>query len=439
MPSASAKKLLAISPYFPPANTPDMQRLRMALPYFSESGWEVTVAAAADDRHSAPRDPLLLRTVPVGTRVVYPRTWNEASCRRFGFGHLSYRVAWPWRGEMLRLLREEKFDLVFFTTTQTMVLANGPFWQRKTGVPYVIDIQDPIYIPGGVYNRENAPGAFWKYKMSLQLSRLIEKTAFSRVSGVVSTSEHYLEVLRDRYPSLRDVPMETLPFAVPEQDLALLDSPEVRNGIFMRGSDEKIVLYAGRGGPDLHPAMRAIFRAAASLKESDPEAVRGLRLYFVGTSYGPAGAPRQVAPIAEECGCGDVVVDEPERRPYFEVLKASQEADAVLVLGSRSADYTASKALLSLAASRRVIAVVHRDSLVFRLFKDHPQVSMCSFQDAPEEKSCMDAIVEALRTEAAGMGALMGKPTLPAEYTARAMTGKLCGLFDLAVSGKAKG
>lgn len=415
-----------------------MQRLRMALPYFAENGWEVTVAAAADDRHSAPRDPLLLRTVPAGTRVVHPRTWNEASCRRFGFGHLSYRVAWPWRREILRLLQEEKFDLVFFTTTQTMVLANGPFWQRRTGVPYVIDIQDPIYIPGGVYNRDNAPGAYWKYKMSLPVSRHIEKTAFSRVAGVVSTSAHYLEVLRDRYPRLHEVPMETLPFAVPEQDLALLNSPEVRNGIFKREGEEKIVLYAGRGGPDLHPAMRAIFRAATSLNESDPAAARRLRLYFVGTSYGPAGAPRQVAPIAVECGCGDMVVDEPDRRPYFEVLKASQEADAVLVLGSRSADYTASKALLSLAASRRVIAVVHRDSLVFRLFQDHPQVSLCAFEETPEEMSCVAAIMAALKTLVAGEGAPVLKRALPAEYTAREMTKKLCGMFEVAVAKNAK-
>jgi len=424
------KKLLAISPYFPPANTPDMQRLRMALPYFAENGWEVTVAAAADDRHSAPRDPLLLRTVPRETRVVHPKTWSEASCRRFGFGHLSYRTAFPWRSEVRRLLEEEKFDLVFFTTTQTMVLANGPYWQRTTGVPYVIDIQDPIYIPGGVYSKANAPGAYWKYKLSLQIGRFIERAAFSRVSGVVSTSKHYLDVLRERYPRLQYVPMETLPFAVPGQDLALLGELGVTNSIFRKNGGEKVVLYAGRGGPDLHPAMRAIFRALAAVKERDRELARRMKFYFIGTSYGPQGAPRQVAPLARECGCEDLVVDQPDRRPYFEVLQASREADAVLVLGSRSADYTASKALLSLAAARRVIAVMHRESLVRRLFEGRAQVSLCIFEDTPEEPECMANIEEALHGVAADAGKTPPSAEIPAEYSAREMTRRLCRIFD---------
>jgi len=424
------KKLLAISPYFPPANTPDMQRLRMALPYFVENGWEVTVAAAAEDRHSAPRDPFLLQTVPPETRVVHPKTLNETACRRFGFGHLSYRTAFPWRSEVRRLLEKEKFDLVFFTTTQTTVLANGPYWKRTTGVPYVIDIQDPIYIPGGVYTKANVPGAYWKYKLSLQVSRLIELAAFSRVSGVVSTSKHYLETLRERYPRLRDVPMETLPFPVPGHDLALLGEFGVTNSIFRKNGGEKVILYAGRGGPDLHPTMRAIFRALAGLKERDPELARQMKLHFVGTSYGPRGAPRQVAPLAQEFGCADLVVDQPDRRPYFEVLQASGEADAVLVLGSRSADYTASKALLSLAASRRVIAIVHRDSLVHGLFEGRSQVSLCAFEDTPEEPACVAEIAKALRDVATDKGVSVTRTEIPAEYSAREMTRSLCALFE---------
>ncbi len=412
-----------------------MQRLRMALPYFTENGWEVTVAAAPDDQHSAPRDPLLLSTVPQGTRVIHPKTWAEASCRRFGFGHLSYRTGIPWRGEVRKLLAMEKFDLVFFTTTQTMVLANGPHWRRASGVPYVIDIQDPIHNPGGVYTKANAPGAYWKYCLSQQISRWIEKSAFRRVSGVVSTSPHYLETLRDRYPHLAKVPMETLPFAFPEQDLALLGKLGVKNRIFPKNDGAKVILYAGRGGPDLHAAMKALFQALAHLKVNHPHSDFRVKMYFVGTSYGPEGAPRQVEPLAKECGCAESVCEEPERRPYFEVLQASREADAVLVLGSRSADYTASKALLAMAAARRVIAVVHRDSLVHRLFEARAQVALCAFRNTPEEPECVASIAKALREVATETGPIPARAEIPAEYSAREMTRKLCELFDSALGG----
>lgn len=412
-----------------------MQRLRSALPYFAENEWEVTVAAAPDNRHHAPRDPLLAQTVPPGTRVVYPRTWSEAACRKFGFGHLSYRTAIPWRWEILKLLRAEKFDLVFFTTTQAAVMANAPLWHRKTGVPYVIDLQDPICVPDGTYTKENAPGGHRKYQAARWLARFIERKAFRSPSAVVSTSAHYLEVLKERYPHLRKVPMETLPFAVPEQDLELLQRISVQNKIFSKDKKQKVVLYAGRGGPDLHLAMRAILRAVAQIKEDNEEDGGRLRLYFVGTSYGPAGSPRQVLPLGQECGCGEMVADEPDRRPYFEVLQASQEADAVLVLGSRSADYTASKALLTLAAARRVIAVVHRESLVHHLLQGHPQVFLCGFQDTPEEERCSEAIRKALRKILEKEEPAIPRPSIPPEYTAREMTRQLCARFDQAVGG----
>lgn len=425
------KKLLAISPYFPPANTPDMQRLRMALPYFAENGWEVTVATADASCYSAPVDEALAKTVPDDTRVITLPCWAEQKCRRFGFGHLSNRIVWPWRKAVGELLRREHFDLVFFTTTQAMVLANGSYWRRLTGVPYVIDLQDPIYVPGGSYTRWNSPGRYWKYRVSQFFSRFVERAAFMCPAGVVATSAHYLETLKQRYPYLSGIPMETLPFGLPEADLQMVDDLVPANTLFERTAEDKIIFYAGRGGPDLHPALRGLFTAAANLAKTEPTAAQQLRFVFIGTSYGPAGTgEQQVAPLAEECGCGRLVRDEPDRQPYFKVLKATKEADCALVLGSRSADYTASKALMTLAAARRVLAIVHRDSLVAQVYRDNPKVLLCVFGETPEEPQCIEQIESGLRSIPIGKPAITDDTTIPNEYTARAMTQNLCGLFD---------
>jgi len=428
------KKVLAISPYFPPANTPDMQRLRMALPYFAENGWEVTVAAAASDCHSAPCDEALSRTVPRGTRVLHLPCWREKTCRRFGFGHLSNRIVWPWRKAVREMLRKEKFDLVFFTTTQAMVMVNGPYWKKLTGVPYVIDLQDPIYVPGGSYTRRNAPGSYWKYRVSQFFSRFVERRAFACPSGVVATSGHYLETLKKRYLWLEGIPTEPLPFGVPESDIQMVDDLVQEHTLFERKRAEKIVFYAGRGGPDLHPALSALFQAAASLLASEPAMANDLRFVFVGTSYGPAGSGKQqVAPLAEEYGCGYLVSDEPDRRPYFEVLKATKEADCALVLGSKSADYTASKALLTLAAAKRVLAIVHRDSLVGKLYNGNSEVLMCSFVETPEESQCVEQIARSLRRIIVEDAAKADDTTIPRAHTAQTMTKRLCDVFDRAL------
>jgi len=37
------KKFLIVSPHFPPINAPDMQRVRMSLPYYRRCGWDPEV------------------------------------------------------------------------------------------------------------------------------------------------------------------------------------------------------------------------------------------------------------------------------------------------------------------------------------------------------------------------------------------------------------
>ncbi len=411
-----------------------MQRLRMSMPYFRENGWEATVVTLDLRDYTAPLDEALAKTVPDDAKIIRLRGWSERKCRRFGFGHIANRIAWPWRKAVRRILEGEHFDLVFFTTTQAMVMINGPYWRRVTGVPYVIDLQDPIYVPGGAYSRVNAPGSYWKYKMANFLNRHVEKIAFSSPAAVVATSAHYLETLHQRYPRLAGVPMKALPFGLPERDLEMCANLAGKTPIFSRKNRESIVFYAGRGGPDLHPALQALFRCASELCRENPALREQLRFIFVGTSYGPAGSGvRQVAPIAEAWGCGPLVSDDPERYPYFDVLKATGDANAALVLGSRRADYTASKALMALAAAPRVLAIVHEESLVKRLYEGHSKVLLCSFTESPLEDACLEKIRVSLAHLAAGAPSSPDKVIVAEEYTAQGMTKELCGIFDQAV------
>ncbi|MGA7725971.1 MAG: hypothetical protein WCA95_11885, partial [Opitutaceae bacterium] len=65
------KKVLIVSPHFPPINAPDMQRVRMSLPYYRAHGWEPVVLAVGKDWQLGVTEPNLLSTVPSDVRVVH--------------------------------------------------------------------------------------------------------------------------------------------------------------------------------------------------------------------------------------------------------------------------------------------------------------------------------------------------------------------------------
>ena len=60
---SGGKNLLIISPYFPPVNAADMQRVRMSLPYFADEGWNVEVVMVDENYTDIQIDPLLFEPV----------------------------------------------------------------------------------------------------------------------------------------------------------------------------------------------------------------------------------------------------------------------------------------------------------------------------------------------------------------------------------------
>ena len=125
------KKLLIISPHFPPLNAPDMQRIRMSLPHYRACGWEPVVLTLADGYQDGVREPELMATIPSDVRVIRIPAIPVQAARWWGLGNTGLRML-PyllWHGS--KLLRAEKFDLVFFSNTQFITFPLGRLWRRQ--------------------------------------------------------------------------------------------------------------------------------------------------------------------------------------------------------------------------------------------------------------------------------------------------------------------
>ena len=137
------RKLLVVSPHFPPVNTPDMHRVRMSLPYFGDFGWEPRVLTVDPALTERILDPHLLETVPKEVPVHRTKAFNPSWTRKLGVSAIGLR-AFPFLyREGARIIREHRPDLVYFSTTAFPVLVLGRLWKRRFGVPFVIDLQDP--------------------------------------------------------------------------------------------------------------------------------------------------------------------------------------------------------------------------------------------------------------------------------------------------------
>ena len=358
------RRVLIISPHFPPVNAPDMQRVRVSLPYFVEAGWEVTVLTVNDPTPTAPREAELEATVPAAVRVRRVHCLSRAWTRWLGVNNVALRSLPFLFFAGCRLLRGRRHDVVYFSTTMFIVLPLGRLWKLLCGVPYVIDLQDPWV--SDYYERPGAPRppGGWKYALARNSGRVLEGWTMRGVSHLISVSADYLETLCRRYPWLRSTPATVLPFGSPDRDLQLAAGRlKTRPPLLPAGGVR--LAFAGALGPGMLGAVETLFAAMVEARRAGGP----VSAWFFGTSYSPraGGRPATLA-LAAQYGLQDCVHEQPARLRYFDALQVTLEADANLLFGSSDLAFTPSKILTLLAARRPVVALAPAGSaLVPRL------------------------------------------------------------------------
>src|SRR5918994_792420 len=107
------RRVLMLSPHFPPDTSAGTHRVRLFAPHLIKYGWEPTVVSVEPSGYEGRVDPDLATLVPDTVRVVRVPAWNASVTRRIGIGDLGLRAFAGLRRECLRLMAEERFDLVF--------------------------------------------------------------------------------------------------------------------------------------------------------------------------------------------------------------------------------------------------------------------------------------------------------------------------------------
>src|SRR5438067_2588507 len=137
------RRLLMISPHFPPDSSAGTHRVRLLAPHLETYGWTPTVLTVAAEDYESRLDPELAALVPASLEVVRSRALPARLTRRLGIGDLGLRALPGLRRTAWDLLRRRRFDAVFITIYPTYPAMLGPMIKRRFKMPFVLDYQDP--------------------------------------------------------------------------------------------------------------------------------------------------------------------------------------------------------------------------------------------------------------------------------------------------------
>lgn len=424
------KKVLIISPHFPPSNAADMQRVRMSLPYYRQFGWE-PVVVTVDQRYTGMvSDQLLALSLPPNLRICQVKALNKRITSKFGLGSIALRSLWYYWRAVNQMLRREQYDLVFFSTTAFPVCILGGYWKKRFGVPYIIDMQDPWH--SDYYQdkpRDQRPPKYW---FSYRLNKFLEPIAMKRVGGLIGVSQNYIDDLKQRYPATMAIPTQTITFGAYEPDIEIAEQHRAAFPALLDPSTINL-LYVGRGGNDMQAAVSKLFAAFKKGLEIDPDTFSRISMYFIGTSYAPAGQGRRtIMPLAATFGIQGNVTEITDRISYFHTLSMLRQANALFIPGSDDPKYTASKIYPYLLVKKPLLAIFSPESSSIRILREYGVKHVFDFKSVTEGR-----LLGFLRAMAEGR--LVTKdydPEAEQKYSALTMTAKLCAIFDRVIHGE---
>ena len=423
------KNLLIVSPHFPPVNAADMHRVRLSLSFFLDNNWKPYVLCIDPKYIESGEDKLLLETVPRDIPVSKVKALSSNVTKKLGVRNPSLRAIPYLYSKGLEMIKNNSIDLVYFSTTAFHILILGRIWKKKTGIPYVIDMQDPWYSKQNY--KENFSNTI-KYSFNKWIHKYLEKWTMDEVDGIISVSRDYIDKLKIRYPKLVHIPSKTITFGASDIDFKILSRNSVKNIFFTNKSDSIYGVYVGRGGKDMEFSLKIIFSAFNIGLDTKPDIFSKIKLYFIGTDYAPDDLiAKSIEPIARAFNLENYVDEFPKRIPYFETLKILADSDFLLIPGSNDKQYTASKIYPYIMARKPLLCVFHENSSVVDIINSTNSGRMVTFLDNTEfENYSFDFYTNWLDL-------LENLSTVPntdwvkfKPYTAEETTKRQCCLFD---------
>jgi len=429
------RRVLMISPHFPPDSSAAAHRVRLLAPHLGEAGWEPTIVTLESSAYEGRPDCELEALVPPSLPVVRASAWPARATRVLGIGDLGLRAFTGLLRASRAQLSRERFDALFITVYPVYPALLGPRLKAEFNVPFVLDYQDPWV---GAWGRSVGGGSGgmpdWKSRASRRIGEWLEPRAVAAADALVAVSQGTIDGIVERLPAAGRLPHCVIPLGFEPADFESLRRRVPSQSHFDPSDGLVHLCYVGTVLPAGHDTLALLLRGLAHARREDPEASR-LRLHFFGTSNQSTSDTHRVLPMAYELGLGEAVTEVPGRLDYLDALSVLTNASGILLLGSSERHYTASKLYPALLAQRPLFALFHEASSVVSILRaaaSAPTVRVLTYGDTPRSAAGVADVACHLRELAANCTYDSADVSLDrvADVSARNLSRQLAAVFD---------
>src|SRR5450631_115710 len=348
------KKILIISPYFPPSNLAAVHRSRLFAQHLPSFGWQPVILMADEKYYEEELDYNLLGLLPEGLHIEKAKAFPVTKPRMIG--DLGLRAFFQLYYKAKKIIKKEKIDFLYIPIPPFYVALLGRWLHASTGIKYGIDYIDPWvhFFPG-------SDRRFSRHWWSTKLAKFLEPIAVKKASLITGVAEGYYKGVRERNPHLlASCVFGAMPYGGEAGDHEKVPELKIRPYLFQAKAAVLQLVYAGAMLPKAYTPLEAIFQSISE----NPSIFGNTEFHFIGTGSTPNNPEGyNIKPMAQKYGLWQTVVFEyPKRIPYLDVLVHLEASDGVFILGSTEPHYTPSKVYQGVLSKKAVLAILHKAS-----------------------------------------------------------------------------
>lgn len=365
------KKILIISPHFPPSNLAAVHRSRLFAQHLPSFGWQPFILMVHEKHYEEKLDYNLEKLLPSELQIEKVSALPLTTPRLIG--DIGLRSFFQLYNRAKVLIKKEKIDFLYIPIPSFYVALLGRWLHQSTGIKYGIDYIDPWvhYFPGS--NK-----IFSRHWFSTKIATILEPIAIKKASLITGVAEGYYKGVIERNPHLlQQAVFGAMPYGGEIADHNGIKNLGLEPYLFKKKSGVIQMVYAGAMLPKSYEPLERIFMAI----QQNPITFKAIEFHFIGTGKRPNDADAfNIKPLAEKYGIWQSTVFEyPQRIPYLDVLVHLNHSDGIFILGSTEPHYTPSKTYQGVLSGKPIFAVLHQDSSAVKVIRDSKAGLVLSF------------------------------------------------------------